>query len=43
MAFARTRMAAHKYPREIRITDALPLTTVGKLDRKALRTHFIAT
>jgi long-chain acyl-CoA synthetase len=43
MAFARARMAEHKYPREIRITDALPLTTVGKLDRKALRTQFTAT
>jgi long-chain acyl-CoA synthetase len=43
MAFARARMAEHKYPREIRIADALPLTTVGKLDRKALRTHFTAT
>jgi acyl-coenzyme A synthetase/AMP-(fatty) acid ligase len=29
MAFSRARMAEHKYPREIRITDALPLTTVG--------------
>jgi long-chain acyl-CoA synthetase len=43
MAFARARMAEHKYPREIRITDALPLTTVGKLDRKALRTHLTVT
>jgi long-chain acyl-CoA synthetase len=36
-AFARERLAAHKYPREVRILDALPLTSVGKLDRKALR------
>src|SRR6266699_2469112 len=37
ITFARERLAAHKYPREIRILDALPLTSVGKLDRKALR------
>ncbi len=37
VAFARERMAAVKYPREVHILDALPLTSVGKLDRKALR------
>jgi len=36
-AFARERLGAHKYPREVRVIDALPLTSVGKLDRKALR------
>jgi long-chain acyl-CoA synthetase len=30
-------LAATKYPREIRIVPALPLTSVGKLDRKRLR------
>jgi long-chain acyl-CoA synthetase len=35
--FARERLAAHKYPREVNIVDAVPLTSVGKLDRKALR------
>ena len=35
--FARGRLAAHKYPREVTILDAVPLTSVGKLDRKALR------
>jgi long-chain acyl-CoA synthetase len=35
--FARGRLAAHKYPREVTIVDAIPLTSVGKLDRKALR------
>jgi long-chain acyl-CoA synthetase len=35
--FARERLAAHKYPREVTIVDAVPLTSVGKLDRKALR------
>jgi len=35
--FARGRLAAPKYPREVNIVDAVPLTSVGKLDRKALR------
>jgi len=35
--FARERLAAHKYPREVNIVDAIPLTSVGKLDRKTLR------
>jgi long-chain acyl-CoA synthetase len=35
--FARERLAAHKYPREVTIVDSVPLTSVGKLDRKALR------
>ena len=35
--FARGRLAAHKYPREVTIVDMVPLTSVGKLDRKALR------
>lgn len=34
---ARRHLAATKYPREIRIVDAVPLTSVGKLDRKRLR------
>jgi long-chain acyl-CoA synthetase len=35
--FARGQLAAHKYPREVTILDSVPLTSVGKLDRKALR------
>src|SRR5215469_5667904 len=35
--FARERLAAHKYPRDVTILDAVPLTSVGKLDRKSLR------
>src|SRR5439155_11156300 len=35
--FARTRVGKHKYPREVRIVDAIPLTPVGKVDRKAVR------
>ena len=30
-------LAANKYPREITIVDTVPLTSVGKLDRKKLR------
>ncbi|MDV6012505.1 AMP-binding protein [Haloechinothrix sp. LS1_15] len=35
--FARSRLAASKYPREIHVLDSLPLTSVAKLDRKELR------
>ena len=38
VAYAKGRLSAAKYPRDIRIVDALPLTSVFKLDRKALRT-----
>jgi long-chain acyl-CoA synthetase len=34
---ARQHLAANKYPREIVIVPAVPLTSVGKLDRKKLR------
>jgi long-chain acyl-CoA synthetase len=37
IAFGRERLGGYKYPREIHIVDALPLTPVGKADRKALR------
>ncbi|MDT3439626.1 AMP-binding protein [Pseudofrankia sp. BMG5.37] len=37
VAYARERISAVKYPREIRIVDSLPLTGVLKTDRKALR------
>jgi long-chain acyl-CoA synthetase len=33
----RDRMSASKYPRQVRIVDQVPLTSVGKLDRKKLR------
>ena len=35
--FARERLGAYKYPREVRIVDAVPLTAVGKVDRKEVR------
>jgi long-chain acyl-CoA synthetase len=34
---ARTHLGTNKYPREITIVPAIPLTSVGKLDRKKLR------
>ena len=37
IAWARERIGGYKYPREVHIVDAIPLTAVGKLDRKALR------
>jgi long-chain acyl-CoA synthetase len=35
--WARTRIGGYKYPREVHVVDAIPLTPVGKIDRKALR------
>jgi long-chain acyl-CoA synthetase len=37
IAFSKERLSAYKYPREVRILDAVPLTSVGKTDRKAVR------
>ena len=37
VAFGRQRLGGYKYPREIHVLPALPLTPVGKTDRKALR------
>ena len=37
MAFVKTRLAAHAYPREIEFVDALPTTVSGKLKRRELR------
>jgi long-chain acyl-CoA synthetase len=39
VAHAKARLAATKYPREVRIVSTIPLTSVGKLDRKRLRTQ----
>lgn len=36
-SYVRTRLAAHEYPREIEYRDSLPLTTTGKIIRRALR------
>jgi acetyl-CoA synthetase len=35
--FVKDRLSAHEYPREISFIDALPLTTTGKVIRRALR------
>ena len=37
VAWARERIGGYKYPREVHVIDAVPLTNVGKVDRKALR------
>jgi acyl-CoA synthetase (AMP-forming)/AMP-acid ligase II len=36
-AFAVTRLARHKLPAELRLVDALPLTPMEKVDKRALR------
>jgi long-chain acyl-CoA synthetase len=36
--FAKGRLSKYKYPREVHIVDAVPLTPVFKIDRKKLRT-----
>ena len=35
--YAREKLGRYKYPRAIRVVDAVPLTSVGKTDRKAVR------
>jgi long-chain acyl-CoA synthetase len=35
--WARARIGGYKYPRQVNVVDAIPLTPVGKVDRKALR------
>ena len=35
--WAREEIGGYKYPREVHVVDAVPLTPVGKIDRKALR------
>jgi long-chain acyl-CoA synthetase len=42
MEFAKERISAAKYPREVRVVDAIPLTSVLKTDRKALRAQLRA-
>jgi long-chain acyl-CoA synthetase len=37
IAFGKEHLGAYKYPREVRVIDAIPLTSVMKTDRKALR------
>ena len=35
--FCKDRMAAYKYPREVRFVDELPKTPAGKINRQVLR------
>lgn len=35
--WARDRIGGYRYPREVHVIDAIPLTAVGKIDRKAVR------
>jgi long-chain acyl-CoA synthetase len=35
--WSRQRIGGYRYPREVYVVDAIPLTNVGKVDRKALR------
>ena len=37
IAWARERIGGYRYPRELHVVDVIPLTPVGKVDRKALR------
>jgi long-chain acyl-CoA synthetase len=41
IAYAKEHLGAYKYPREVRLVDAVPLTSVMKTDRKALRALFV--
>ncbi len=36
-AFVRTRLSAHEYPREVAFINQMPMTTTGKVIRRALR------
>ncbi|GGX65285.1 acyl-CoA synthetase [Saccharospirillum salsuginis] len=36
-AWVKERLAAHEYPREIEFVESLPMTTTGKIIRRALR------
>jgi long-chain acyl-CoA synthetase len=39
VAFAKEHLSAVKYPREVRVIDAIPLTSVLKTDRKRVRSE----
>ncbi len=42
VGYARQHLSAVKYPREVRIIEAIPLTSVLKTDRKRLRSTLLA-
>ncbi len=39
--WSRERIGGYKYPREVHVVDTVPLTPVGKIDRKGLRTSLL--
>lgn len=39
IAYAREKMAPYKVPKIVQFVDALPMTSVGKVDKKVLRTE----
>lgn len=41
IAWAREHIGGYMYPRDVHIVDALPLTAVGKIDRKSLRARAV--
>jgi long-chain acyl-CoA synthetase len=41
IAWAREQIGAYKYPREVHLVEAIPLTAVGKIDRKAVRAQLV--
>jgi long-chain acyl-CoA synthetase len=41
-AFAATRLSGIHRPHDVRVLDAIPVTSVGKTDRKALRTRLLS-
>ena len=41
VGFAKERIGGYKYPREVHVVGSLPLTAVGKVDRKAMRAKLL--
>jgi acyl-CoA synthetase (AMP-forming)/AMP-acid ligase II len=41
VAFGKERIGGYEYPREVHVVPSLPLTPVGKVDRKALRSRVL--
>jgi long-chain acyl-CoA synthetase len=41
VTWSKDRIGGYKYPREVQVVSSLPLTPVGKVDRKALRTRVL--
>ncbi|HEY6584887.1 MAG TPA: AMP-binding protein [Gaiellaceae bacterium] len=41
VGYAKQRIGGYKYPREVHVVGSLPLTPVGKVDRKALRAKLL--